>query len=124
MPEKAPTPNETFAQLLGDVAKGAGQGSLADSEKIEKVSKGLDDGQRRKLRLYIVLGVSTLLFGQIVILAVFLLLQGFGWGGFKLEQWTFGIWVNGTVIQTYLVLKIIVQHLFPLQQTRAKLGAK
>ncbi|WP_281645755.1 hypothetical protein [Parendozoicomonas sp. Alg238-R29] len=54
----------------------------------------------------------NLLRWQVGFLSLFVLLQGFGLWGFKLDNWVFGIFVNGSLIYTYAIIKYIASDLF------------
>ncbi len=48
------------------------------------------------------------------------LCQGFQVSGFKLEEWSFKLVVTATLLQTYMMLKIAVDYLFPRDKTQEK----
>lgn len=57
--------------------------------------------------------VFRILIAQIIGLFVLMLLQGWGLWGFGLNQWAFGVFLNGTLVQTYFLVRFIVEHLYP-----------
>lgn len=69
--------------------------------------------QHRELRELIQKKVFKLLWVQLFFLFALLLLQGFRLGGFQLNEWAFGILVNGALVQTFFIVRFIVAHLFP-----------
>lgn len=69
--------------------------------------------QRRHLRSLIQSKIFYTLWGQLAFLFILLLLQGFKLWGFALNDWSFGILVNGAIIQTFFIVRFIVVHLFP-----------
>ena len=72
-----------------------------------------DGDHRRGMRDTVARKIINTLWGEIAILAVLMLLQGFELWGFKLNQWVFGMFVNGVLLQTFFTVKIIVKNLFP-----------
>lgn len=72
-----------------------------------------DKIQRRKLRKKITKWIIRMLYGELGFVALAVAFQGFGFFGFSLNEWMFGLFVNGVVLQTFFTVKIIVKHLFP-----------
>jgi hypothetical protein len=71
-----------------------------------------DASQRRKLR-YIIAGVVVLtLWVELLFMFALLILQGYNF--IQLNEWMLGIFTNGVLIQTFVGLRTIVTHLFPL----------
>ena len=62
------------------------------------------------LALLIFLGIET--FGIFFVA----LCQGFNFKGFALEEWSFKLLVGATLAQTYLMLKVAVDYLFPKEK--------
>lgn len=54
-----------------------------------------------------------LLYLEIAILIILLPLQGLHLLGFNLNDWAFGFFINGCLVQTFFLIKYIVHHLFP-----------
>jgi len=71
-----------------------------------------DRKKRRRQRERLDNRVFGLLVFQVVFLVTIMLLQGFSPWGFKLNRWTFGIFVNGSLIQSYLLVRYIAADLF------------
>lgn len=69
--------------------------------------------QHRELRDIIQKKVFWLLWVQLGFLFALLLLQGFRLWGFQLNEWAFGVLVNGALVQTFFIVRFIVAHLFP-----------
>lgn len=69
--------------------------------------------QHRELRDLIQKKVFRLLWAQLIALVVLLVLQGFRLWGFQLNEWAFGVLVNGALVQTFFIVRFIVAHLFP-----------
>ena len=67
---------------------------------------------RRKHRKQFDSKTFTLLRIQVVFLAGIILLQGFKPYGFHLDEWVFGIFVNGSLIYTYAIICYIASDLF------------
>jgi hypothetical protein len=70
-----------------------------------------DGRQKRHLRYCVAGGVGILLLFELIALITIILFQGFKL--IDLNQWVFGFFVNGVIIQTFASLHIIVTHLFP-----------
>jgi hypothetical protein len=67
----------------------------------------------RKLREEVGNKVLITLWVQIGFLAIMILFQGFKLCGFELNEWVFGVFVNGVLIQTFFLVRVIVQDLYP-----------
>lgn len=76
--------------------------------------------QHRELRGLIQKKVFQLLWVQLFFLFALLLLQGFRFQGFQLNEWAFGILVNGALIQTFFIVRFIVAHLYPQSKETKK----
>jgi Flp pilus assembly protein TadB len=72
-----------------------------------------DFKQRRELREGFDKKVFWLLIAQVVFVALMLIFQGFKVWGFSLNEWAFGIFVNGALVQTYFIVRQMAIHLFP-----------
>jgi hypothetical protein len=57
--------------------------------------------------------VFLILKWQIGGLFCLMLLQGWKIWGFTLNEWAFGVFLNGTLVQTYFLVRFIVEHLYP-----------
>ena len=68
--------------------------------------------ETRKLRRKFDKKVFKILWWQIIFLATLMTLQGFGLFGFKLNEWAFGLFINGSLMQSYLLAKHIAADLF------------
>lgn len=75
-------------------------------QDMRNIAQRRDQRERFDNRFY------YLLVGQVSFLVVLILLQGFGLFGFYLNQWAFGIFVNGSLIQSYLLVRYIAADLF------------
>ena len=84
-----------------------------DSKPSPITEKQKDSQQRRDLRQTIQRKVFITLWVQLGALLLLMLFQGFKWGGFSLNDWAFGFLANGTLIETFFIVRFIVQHLFP-----------
>ncbi len=67
---------------------------------------------RRKHRKSFDNKTFNLLRWQVGFLAAFVFLQGFGLWGFKLDNWVFGFFINGSLIYTYAIIRYIASDLF------------
>jgi hypothetical protein len=59
---------------------------------------------------WIIVGI---LIAEILFLFAMVILQAFKLGNFNLNEWTFGIFVNGCLLQTFFLIRCIVVHIFP-----------
>lgn len=82
-------------------------------ENLGKFNKKRFSEQFLKFRESIKTHLVVLLYLEILLLSAILLLQGFGLGGFSINNWAFGFFVNGCLVQTFFLIKYIVKHLFP-----------
>ena len=57
--------------------------------------------------------VLTILYIEIGFLMLLIIFQGFHFWRFNLNDWVFGLFVNGALIQTFFLIRHIVTHLFP-----------
>lgn len=71
-----------------------------------------DIEHRRKQRERLDNRVFLLLLFQVVFLVTLILFQGFKLFNFSLNEWAFGIFVNGSLIQTYLLARYIAADLY------------
>ena len=98
--------SESNQEIISDV--------LRNPQPISPLSQDDQDrGQRRELQKSIQWKVFITLWAQLGTLFVLMLLQGFRFQGFVLNDWAFGILVNGTLIETFFLVRFIVSHLFP-----------
>jgi len=56
--------------------------------------------------------IFWLLIFQVFFLMLMIVFQAFGWCGFKLNDWVFGFFTNGSLIHTYLLMKQIVTGVY------------
>ena len=61
--------------------------------------------------------LRALLLLQTGFIFVAIFLQGFRTAGFKLNNYIFYILISGTLIESYFLVKIVVNHLFPKKDT-------
>lgn len=69
--------------------------------------------QQLEFRKHVKRHLFFLLYLEIAILIILLALQGFHWFGFTLNNWAFGFFINGCLVQTFFLIKYIVHNLFP-----------
>lgn len=67
----------------------------------------------RDMKISVKKWLFILLCCELIYLGILLILQGFKYKGFELNNWTIGLFSNGCLIQTFLVIRYIVNHLFP-----------
>lgn len=100
--------------------------SQASPEEIDSskllVSEKIKDGKAvRKARSWLQTVLLFLLIFEIVFIAYLVISQGIGHLcffektkiPFALEKWTFGIFINGALVQTCILIKPIAANLFP-----------
>ena len=56
--------------------------------------------------------IFKLLCAQVIFLCVLVVFQGFGWGGFELDNVVFGFFINGSLVYTYALIRYIASDLF------------
>ena len=56
--------------------------------------------------------IFWLLISQVVFLMLMIIFQAFGFFEFKLNDWVFGFFINGSLIHTYLLMKQIVTGVY------------
>ncbi len=71
-----------------------------------------DRRQRRTQRERLENRVFLLLAFQVIFLVILIIAQGFKLWGFSLNEWAFGIFVNGSLIHTYLLARYIAADLY------------
>ena len=97
---------------VSDKQSTIGHASQQESDKNLASQIIKDKEQRRQMRQDFEKKVFRLLTGQIIFLGVLILLQGFNFLGFKLDEWVFGLLVNGSLVYTYFIIRYIVSDLF------------
>lgn len=81
----------------------------AEKEKEKLASRKQNRGLRRCFG-WIIIGT---LWVELLFLGALILMQGFGLNGFKLNQWVFGFFVNGALLQTFFLVRVVLNNLFP-----------
>jgi len=81
--------------------------SAYHNQNILNIIKRREQRERLDNRIFILLAC------QVVFLVVLMLLQGFHVWGFSLNEWVFGFFINGSLIQTYLLVRDITKDLYP-----------
>lgn len=57
--------------------------------------------------------ITSILIVEIIFLFALIIFQAFKFFNFNLNEWTFGIFVNGCLLQTFFLIRCIVAHIFP-----------
>ena len=83
-----------------------------DDMLVEKFKK--DGETNRRLRIILQTWIMGLLTSEFIILTILIFFQALKSHGFQLNDYVFGIFVNGCLLQTFLLAKPIVKDLFPL----------
>ena len=60
--------------------------------------------------------VFLILNFEIIFLLLLVCFQGFGWFGFKLNDYVFGVLNTGALVHTFAMAKIVVGSLFPIDK--------
>ena len=89
---------------------------LEEAERQRKQEHIEDLRQRRALRQDYSGRLFLLLVVQVAFVGVLILCQGWRLWGFRLHEWAFGIFINGSLIQTFFIVRQIVVHLFPVDK--------
>lgn len=95
-------------ERLGEDSKGFGE-KMQDLGVKEKEST-------IKWRARFSIFMMALLVIQYAVVVSLLVLQGFGWWGFKLDNLIFYFLISGTLAESYFLVRIIFQHLFSIKK--------
>lgn len=90
--------------------------SSLTKEEFEDYDRALhirDKDQDRILKRSVKNWTFRILAAELGAMFVLIFLNGSGWRGFHVNDVIFGIFINGILIQTYGVVRIISEHLFP-----------
>ena len=93
----SPSPELTYSKVLKKK-----MGNLGIEEKKDTIK------WRSKFSEFMMI----FLLVQYLVIVTFLALQGFNLWGFNLDNYIFYILVGGTLVQSYLLVRIIFQYLF------------
>lgn len=77
--------------------------------------------QIRELRKTAVKRVFGLLWGELGLLALLIVFQGFNFWGFNLNEWVFGIFANAVLVQTFVQVGYINKYLFSERSDKFRL---
>jgi hypothetical protein len=102
-----------FAALDDFAKKGSARGAANTTDSARADQFQLDRTQRRELRGKISNRIMWMLYGELSFVIAVVILQGFKPFDFSLNEWMFGLFVNGIILQTFFTVQIIVRHLFP-----------
>ncbi len=105
-------------QLPSQSPVSLGNLTTESEQEAEKEQDREDRKKDRELKEKTHSAVFKILRWQIIGLFVLMLLQGWGFWGFSLNQWAFGVFLNGTLVQTYFLVRFIVEHLYPKKDTK------
>ena len=61
-----------------------------------------------------------ILYTELIFLAVLILLQGFKWWEFHINDWVIGIVSSGCLFQTFLIIRYIAVNIFPNNNNKSK----
>jgi hypothetical protein len=90
--------------------------SLLTKEEYEDYNRAediKDRSQDRGLKKSVKRWIFGILAGQTAAMFVLVFLNGFHYKGFYINDTVFGVFITGMIAQTYLIIQIIVSHLFP-----------
>ncbi len=82
--------------------------------KVKKLTQDIENnkedyGLKKKIAYFLMWLLSI----QSIIIFGLIFLQGFKWKCFYLNDYIFYILISGTLIESYFLVRIVVQHLFP-----------
>ena len=58
--------------------------------------------------------LTSLLICEFFFLLLLIIFQGFKFFSFQLNEWSFGLFINGCIVQTFLLVGYMIKHLFPV----------
>lgn len=87
-------------------------------DNLEKFNEQLFSEQLYKFREDIKKHLIFILYAELSFLGILLILQGFQIT--HLNQWAFGFFINGCLVQTFFLIHTVVRHLFPPLRTLIK----
>ncbi|MEA2065196.1 MAG: hypothetical protein U9O66_02775 [Patescibacteria group bacterium] len=88
--------------------------TLKKDLRIKKLEDGIDrDKKDHELKLTIAYFLLGLLSIQAIIIFVLVFFEGFDVKKFYLDNYIFYILISGTLIESYFLVRIVVEHLFP-----------
>lgn len=96
-------------------------------KSFEERKKELELDQIKKdhdLKISIAVFLKRMLLSQSLAIFVLVALQGFSWKKFKLDNYIFYILISGVLTESYFLVKIVVQHLFPSKDNGEKENKK
>lgn len=89
--------------------------------KVEKEKQEIDHNEKdHRLKLGVACFLLGLLSIQTIFIFILISLQGFGFYNFELDNYIFYILISGTLIESYYLVKIVVEHLFPKTEDNKK----
>lgn len=103
------TDAEAFASIRSNL-KGGTQTTSPVKEK-SQTEQEKDASQARAQRYTLMWIVAGTLWAEL--LCLFWLIHKQGAGEYKLNEWLFGFFINGVLLQTFFSLRTIITHLFP-----------
>lgn len=59
------------------------------------------------------------LIAQLIFMADVIILNAFGWFGFRIEQWTLSLLVTGVFAETITVFTVVVKNIFPEDENKS-----
>lgn len=79
----------------------------------ENEAKKKFNKQNYHFRNFVKTHLFWILYGELAFLAALIILQGFHLFKFNINDWVFGTFANATIVQTFFLIRCIVNHLFP-----------
>lgn len=89
--------------------------------KVEKEKQKIDhDEKDHGLKLIIAYFLLSLLSIQATTIFILVFFEGFDFKKFHLDNYIFYILISGTLVESYFLVKIVVDHLFPKKKEKDK----
>jgi hypothetical protein len=79
----------------------------------KEVQEKADGDLNRRLKWVAFWIIFGILIAEVLFLFSIIYFQGFHVHGFSLNDWVFGVFSNGCLIQTFFLIQYIVKHLYP-----------
>lgn len=112
MPDNQSNLSDTFKALSSENDSNVDTPSDEAREQEIHAEKVKRTNQNTKQQKKLAGKIFWLLIIQVVFLMLMIIFQAFGFFEFKLNDWVFGFFINGSLIHTYLLMKQIVTGVY------------
>ena len=110
--------SENVSPLLEILRKTAPDSTSADARDQQAKDQALkDQSQRRTFRKVSAILLFSVLAVELIYMGYIIYLQGNSNNSFHLNEWVFGLLVNGVLLQTFGLVRIIVLYSFEMQKS-------